>query len=111
MLAKLLLSDDLVQLIILRLVWVSLSTQHESHLLLGNGVWAFLHHVLYEIHVVHFLGNSKSIRVLALAKVNIIGGCITLDHLFSISSVLCATAKVSAHSIVVSVVAESTELG
>jgi hypothetical protein len=109
-LTKLFLSDDLVELIILRLIWVSLSSEHESHLLLGDGVWALLHYVLYEVHVVHFLGNSKSVRVLALANVNIIGSCITLDHLLSISSVLGAAAEISAHSIVVSVVAEATEL-
>lgn len=87
-----------------------MSSKHESHLLLGDGIWAFLHHVLYEVHVVHFLGNSKSVRVLALAKVNIISSCITLEHLLSVSSVLGAAAKVSAHSIVVSVVTEPTEL-
>jgi hypothetical protein len=110
MLTQLFLGNNLIKFIVLRLVWVSLSTKHESHLFFGHWVWAFLHDVLYEVHVVHFLGNSQSIWVLALAQVNVVGSCITLDHLFGISSVLRATTEIIAHSIVVSVVAEATEL-
>lgn len=67
MLTQLFLSNNLIKFIIFGFVWVSLSSEHESHLLLSDGIWAFFHDVLYEIHVIHFLSNSKSIWVLSLA--------------------------------------------
>jgi hypothetical protein len=79
-------------------------------LLLGDRVWAFLHDVLYEIHVIHFLSNSKSIWVLSLAKIDIICCSIALDHLLGVSGVLTAAAEISAHSVVVPLVGETTEL-
>lgn len=79
-------------------------------MLLGDRVWAFLHDVLYEIHVIHFLSNSKSIRVLSLAKVDIICSCVALNHLLGISGVLTAAAEIVANSVVVSLVGEPAEL-
>jgi hypothetical protein len=109
-LTKLFLRNDLIYFIIFRLIRVSLSSQHEGHLLLGDRVWAFLHEVLYEIHIIHFLSNSKSIRVLSLAEVDIVCSCVTLNHLLGVSGVLTAAAEISAHSIVVPLVGETAEL-
>jgi hypothetical protein len=42
-------------------VWVSLSTKHEGHLLKHEGIFAFTHQFLNQIHVVHLLGDSEGI--------------------------------------------------
>lgn len=87
-LAELLLRDDLVQIIIIGLVRGPLSSEHERHLLLDQRVFANGHHLVNKIHVVHFLGDSESIRILLLSFVNLVSSSVRLDHLLGVSSVL-----------------------
>ena len=87
-LTQLFLRDNLIQLVILGLVRGPLSSEHESHLLLDQRVFANSHHLLDKIHVVHLLGNSQSIRILLLGFVNLVSSSVRLNHLLGVSSVL-----------------------
>jgi hypothetical protein len=58
MLGELLLGDNLVEIIVFGLIWGSLSTEHESHLLFDEIIFASIHHIVDKIHIVHLLGDS-----------------------------------------------------
>jgi hypothetical protein len=109
-LAQLLLGYDLVDLFVLALVWVSLSAQHEGHLLLGGRVVASFHDFTDHLRVVHLLGYPESIAVLPLTLVDIECSLVRLAHLLSVGSVLTASAEVPTDSIIIMLIAECAKL-
>ena len=85
MLTQLLVRDNLLKVLILRFIWVALSTKHEGHLLQRGGVLALFHQYLNQIHAVHLLCNSHGFRVSFELFVDVKGGLEGVPHLVSVS--------------------------
>lgn len=72
-----LLVANLLQFAVIQIKGRPLSTEHESQLLLCSFVSAFSYNLLYQILVIHTLGNSQSIRELVLGSVDVKGSSVS----------------------------------
>ena len=111
MLEEVLVRDDLLKFIIFTLIWISLSCQHECHLLQCGLVFALTHDLANEVHIVHLLGNSKGIWILFELSEDIMGCLKCSLHLLSISSVIRTREKIVANSRIVVLVREFNDFG
>mmetsp|Transcript_4647 Transcript_4647/g.7877 ORF Transcript_4647/g.7877 Transcript_4647/m.7877 type:complete len:368 (-) Transcript_4647:636-1739(-) len=108
--AELLLRNDLVQLLVVGLVGGALSSEHEGHLLEGDGVLALAHDLADQLHVVHLHGDAEGVWELVLLLVDLVGRRVRLHHLLGVGRVLAAGAEVAADAVVVALVAEVGQL-
>ena len=108
MFAQFLLRNNLIQLVVFRLIRIPLTTEHKGHLFKYDRVLASIHDLCYKFLVIHLLSYSKSIWKLVLLFVNIKALLVRFMHFFSISSILTAAAEIATNSIIIPLV---TELG
>lgn len=106
MFIEILIRNDLLQLLVVRLPVRPLSAQHETQLLQGSSILTAIHDFINHLLAVHLLSNKQGIGELLEMEVNTVCCLIELGHVLLVSCIGGARDEVLADSPVVVFITE-----